>query len=449
MPHLILPSIPLIVAPPTGASQLPLVEINKRRVQTKYKRILLPMTQRAYTDCSYGSFNSGPLAFTAWDLYHAAKKTELTRTFTARRAYELALLFAREHYDRFIWDTNNLRCVDGSGMWLEDFSGKGLAGRTGEALAYLTMTKMWGYAYWDRVASVWLRAARNCNIRHEEMVHVARFTGNLSGQSFEPQPDFVFERKDKAVALMEAKGSFVTPGNENPNAKSILKHGLEQLASWAPLITPSPAKSLVIGSFLREASDPCSDPSLILHVDPPLDGTPRTEPVKLRQDEIRRGNFGAWLIGMGFLNSGFALINRRETEVAGVNLPIVTLNGVDFALSIQGWRVDRPLPVHSSRWPFEMLCALWLHRFELQKDIGVSGIYVLGLEVQTLRAVCAALRDPSSGVMMDLPDIDFGKQRDASVSEVFYGSIMPDGSILGIISSRHFEQEMRTEKFLL
>ena len=252
MTHLILPSHPLMISPRTGMSKLPLVEIDKTKVQTKYKSILLPKAQRQAADCSYGAFGSDPLTFTAWELCHAAKKTELTKSFTAQRANDLALLFAHEYHDRFIWDTDNLRCADGSGLWLEDFSGKGLAGRIGEALAYLTMVKLWGYVYWDRIASVWLRAARGLQIRHQDMVRVARYTGSLTGNAATPQPDFVFEKADHTTSLMEAKGSFVTPGSSRPDVKNVLKHGLEQLDTWSSLIAPAPSSSIAIGSFLRE-----------------------------------------------------------------------------------------------------------------------------------------------------------------------------------------------------
>lgn len=448
MTHVILPNQPLIISPPTGTSELPLVEIDRMKVQTKHSRIALPKSQRQVADCSYGAFGSDPLTFTAWELCHAAKKTELTRSFTARRADELGLLFAHEHHDRFIWDTDNLRCADGSGLWLEDFSGKGLAGRIGEALAYLTMTKMWKYAYWDRIASVWMRAARNATIKHEDMVRVARLTGNLTGQSLNLQPDFVFEKTDETVALMEAKGSFVTPGNERPDAKGPLKHGLDQTAKWAPRITPAPAKSIAIESLLREASDSCSDPSLILHVDPPAEGSPDIEPVEFRPDAIRRGNYGAWLMGMGFRSSGLALADRREIRTDEVELPIVKMNGQEFALSIHGWRVDRNRVEPVPWWPFELWHVPWRHRFEFLRHVGVTGVYALGLEMMTLRAVCGALVNPSPSAMMDLPSIDFDSQSGTRGPDGFYGSIFRDGSMMGIVNSRHLE-EMRTEKFAL
>lgn len=446
MIHQIIPNQPIVVSPPTGASQLPLVEIDKAKVRTKHQSVLLPKAERAQAESSYGNFGD-VLDFTAWEMCHAAKKTELTRTFTSHRANGLGLLFSHEHHDRFLWDTQNLRCADGSAMWLEDFSGTGLAGRIGEALSYLTMTKRWGYVYWDRIASVYLRAARDAQINHHEMIRVARYTGQLTGKKVALQPDFVFEKNDRTVALMEAKGSFIAPGNTRPDVKGILKHGLEQLDAWGSLIAPAPASSIAIGSFLREASDPDSDPSLILHVDPPAKHLPDVEPIDLPRDEIRRGNYGVWLAEMGFRNSGRSLLNRREIETSPVELPTVTLNGRDYALSIQGWRVDQRRFATLPWWSFEMMHGPWRHRFEFLRDVGITGVYATGLEVSTLRAICTALADPTSQGLMDLSPTAF--EREDAHPDGFYGSTMPDGSLLGILSNRYFSRDMRLETFNL
>lgn len=343
----------LTIQEPEGGSQLPLVEVKKDKVLKKHGRIVLPKKDRETADSSYGPFDGSRLHFSAWELFHAAKKTELTRSFTSQRADELAFVFAHEHHDRLIWNTDNLRCADGSGLWLEDFSGKGLAGRIGEALAYLTMTKKWGYTYWDRIASVWIRAASNSHINHRDMVKAARFTGCLTSGQFDLQPDFVFEKPNGNVALMEAKGSFITPGNDHPNAKGPLKHGLDQTAKWANLISPAPSECIAISSLLREQSDRSSDPSLILHVDPPPGEQIDIEPAELPVDTIRRANIGAWLTGMGFQTSGIALTTGREYSHADTSLPVVTINGFDFAIRIHGWRVDPDRHVPPPFMPFE------------------------------------------------------------------------------------------------
>lgn len=51
--------------------------------------------------------------------------------------------------------------------------------------------------------------------------------------------------------------------------------------------------------------------------------------------------------------------------------------------------------------------------------------------------------------VMNRPTFDIGGQGDARGSEGFRGSVMPNGSLSGIISGRYFKQELRTEQFRL
>ncbi len=324
-----------------------------------------------------------------------------------------------------------------------------MAGRVGEALAYLTMTKMWGYVYWDRIASVWMRAAHKATIQHKEMVRIAKMVGNLNGQSFSLQPDFVFETSDNRVALMEAKGSFVTPGNIRPNAKGPLKHGLDQTAIWAPLIKPTASKCIAINSLLREESDSCGDPSVILHVDPPPERNSDIEPVEIHPESIRRGNYGAWLMGMGFRRSGFALAYHREFRNYHVELPVVTIQGQEFALSIQGLRLDANWFGHLPMLPFDFWPLQRKYSSSFLREVGVTGVYALGLEVRTLRTVCASLVNPDSESIMDLPAINIDMWNDGRTTSGFYGSIFPDGSLMGIVSRGILERELKYEKFTL
>jgi hypothetical protein len=446
MTQMVLPTLPVIVMP-QGASVLPLVELDKMKVKTKGREVQLRSgtKKRKQAQCSFGNF-TGQLNFTAWELFHAAKKTELTRTFTSARAARLGLLFADEHSDRFVWNTGNLRCTDGSGLWLEDFSKTGLAGRIGEALAYLTMVKTWGYCYWDRIASVWLRAARSANIQHQEMVQVAQYTGQITQNMPTPQPDFVFEKPDQAVAQMEAKGSFVTPGDPHPDVKHTLKHGLDQLDAWTHLIAPAPASSIAIGSFLREDSDPFSDPSLILHVDPPTGRRPNVQSVELPSDLIRRGNFGAWIAAMGFSPAGRALAERRTVEASPVDLPVITLNGRDFAITVHGFRVDTRRIAAFPWHPLDFLFGFSFRHLRFARELGVTGIYGLGLELTALRATEAALADLRSTSLLELRPVEFVQDQ---TLDGLYGSIMPDGSLMGVISSRFFDSKIRSETFKL
>lgn len=437
----------LVVTEPQGVSCLPLVQLDKATVRAKHKSVLLPKAQRSTADCSYGAFGQEQLQFTAWEMFHAAKKTELTRTFTQRRAEELGLLMAHEHHDRFVWDTKNFRCADGSGLWLEDFSGTGLAGRIGEAIAYLTMVK-WGYVYWDRVATVWLRAAQTSQIQHSEMVKMARYTGLLNGGAFDLQPDFVFEKQDGTTSLMEAKGSFVAPLNDRPDVKGPLKRGLEQLDAWASLILPPPSSSIAIGTFIREEGDSSRDPSLILHVDPPPSNRPDVRPVAIPPDQIRRGNYGVWLAGMGYRQSGSALIARRETRTTRLSMPVATINGRKFALSIQGWRANRRRGEPWLWWLFELMHMPWRQQVEIARNIGIGGVYAVGLETSILRAVGRAIAKPHASI---LTESDFTPQvfnADGQREGGFFGSVMPDGSLMGVIS-RELIGGMQMEEFAL
>ncbi len=425
---------------------MPLVELDKATVRAKHKSVLLPKAHRANSDCSYGAFGA-QLEFTAWEMFHAAKKTELTRTFTQTRAQELGLLMAHEHHDHFVWDTKNFRCADGSRLWLEDFGVTGLAGRIGEAMAYLTMVK-WGYVYWDRVATVWLRAAQTNQIQHREMLKAARYTGLVARGAFSLQPDFVFEKQDGTTSLMEAKGSFVSPGNDRPDVKSPLKHGLEQLDAWASLILPAPTSSIAIGTFLREAADSSGDPSLILHVDPPPPNRPDVRPVEILPDQIRRGNYGAWLAAMGLRQSGSALVARRKPRTTRVSLPVATINGRQFALSIQGWRADKQRFGLVPWWPIELMHMPWRSQLEVLDLFGINGAFAVGLETSMLRVVERAVESPDAAILMELEPLtniaESGGQREGG----FYGSVMPDGSLMGVIAGQSLES-MRMEDFTL
>jgi|GEM_PF-5939957 len=138
MTHLILPSSPIIFQIPTGTSQLPLVEIEKAKVTTPHRsvRIRAGSRRRENEDCSYGAFDAQQLPFSSWQFFHAAKKTELTSTFTMQMADRRAFAFALEHENTFIWNTTNFRKRDSSVFSLEDFGETYLAGRVGEAIAY-------------------------------------------------------------------------------------------------------------------------------------------------------------------------------------------------------------------------------------------------------------------------------------------------------------------------
>ena len=413
-----------------------MVEIDKSKVQQKNAHIRLRKNslKRLQADCSFGNF-SADLKFTAWEFYHAAKKTELASSFTTTFADYRAFAFAMEHENTFIWNTGNLRKTDSSVFALEDFASSGLAGRIGEAIAYLTMIE-WGYVFWDRCATVWERAARNANITHSEQLRVAQY---LSAQvaSGRPQyePDFIFEKNTGDVALMEAKGSFVIPAKDNPSTKADLRQALKQIAAWSSVIAPTPQKVYGIGTYLREEHDNNGDPSLIAYVDPPGQKEPDIRPSKLPPDLVRRCNYGAWLFGMGLVSAGRALRDGLEKNVETIDMPIIEVGGRSFVCSAAGWKTEPGQGVpFSEPWRWQSN--------KLQSWPRYDGMFVIGIEQGVMHQITGALHQPKDSTLLHfdgqgLTDLRY-KKRDSP------WSVMPDGSFLGIIDRDTFNTAFKS-----
>lgn len=442
MPQLVIPLPHIVFTLPQGTSSLPMVEIDKAKVHPKNKHIRLrkDSMKRQMTDCSFGAFIS-QLDFTAWQFFHAAKKTELASSFTNVYADRRAFAFALEHENTFIWNTGNFRKKDSSVFALEDFASEGFAGRIGEAVAYLTMIK-WGYVFWDRCATVWERAARSVNITHPEQLRVAQYLSSrvASGRP-KNEPDFIFEQLNGGVALMEAKGSFVNPTKDNPSTKTDLQQALNQIAAWSDVIAPTPQKNYGIGTYLREEHDSNGDPSLIAYVDPPGQDKPDIRPFDLPPDLVRRCNYGAWLVGMRLASAGHALSELREKNIEAIELPIIEVDGRRFAITLVGWRTARTHVLRN--------IDPWLWKFNLQPDWPQDGILVMGIEQGVMRLIAEALRKPNLSVLRE--QLDGQGLTDLQKSNRDYSwSIMPDGSFLGILDVDTIEHGFRNmEKFLL
>lgn len=429
----------MVVSAPSGSSRLPIVELSRADVVAPRKqiRIRTGSKKRAATDCSFGPFQDH-LTVDAWPLFHAAKKTELTTTFNAADVSRRALCFASENSGLFDWTTPDLRRVDRSVFALEDFAEAGLAGRFGEAIAYLTMIK-WGYAYFDRISVIWSRAARHAGMTHAEQVRNARVLASRVGKTRpDLEPDFVFEKKSGDVALMESKGSFVHPVNDDPSTKNDLRHALDQLAAWSAMITPTPAKSYAIGTYFRDQSDATGDPSLITFVDPPGDRDDEFSPVEVRPDWVRRGNYGSWLHAMGLPESGDALRTGREIALAERRLPVVAIGSRRYAVAIDGAVLKR-----NRRAP-EPLLSFWIDSWMTSRslrsvpphffsDLGVESFRVSGVELTTLKLVEESVVNSASQSLMDQ-----GTRTLASIDERqskgLTGSVFPDGTLYGLIA---------------
>jgi hypothetical protein len=408
------PPAAITIAPPSGTSQLPFVDLSKAKVLKPYARIKI---RNATADCSYGSF-AGQLQFNAWQFLHAAAKTEFAQSFTAAEADRSGILFAAQHRDFLIWNTNNLRIRDQGVFSRVDASRTYLAGRLGVAASSLLMQHR-DYLYWDHVPSLWERAVNLAHISHAESVRAAQIVASAVASGRPAlEPDFAFEKVSGDTALMESKGRFVNPGDTNPPVKGDMKEALGQLNAWSGFITPSPQKMYGIGTYLREQSDTTGDPSLLASVDPRPNNDATFEPVAFPKDWIRRGSFGNWLVGMGLTDAGFALRNGRGKAVTVARLPVVEIGRHQFAIIGKGSQLDSRwgVPLHWRDHPF------W--------PIGFTdriGVHVLGIETSVLKLISAALRTEEPGALLETEPV-----HTAEYPNWFSGSVAPDGTLFGL-----------------
>lgn len=436
------PSLQSVVVPPTRSAELRIVELDEHQVRAKGTKIRRTgaAKKKAGWDCTFGRF-SDTLKFDSWSLFHAAIKTELTASWTGSDVDRRSLGFALQHDDRLSWSTGTL-CAAGAGPFdLEDFAAAGLAGRLGEAIAYLTMVH-WGYVYWDRCAVVWQRAAQHARMTHAEQLRRATVVKRaLRSSRPTSEPDFVFEKLSREVALMEAKGSVVNPATDRPTVKGDLAQALAQLDAWTGVITPKPKKSFAIGTYLRGEDDKSEDPSLIAFVDPP-DSSPSTSggvepdgpesdaPMPAQggtpSDVVRRCNYGAWLSGMGLVQSGSALRALREKPTARLSLPVVRVGNRDVAITVVGLRHRTGDLADLFLDPWGFPSPRW-HRWLRNRQL-----VAIGLQVSVLNSLGVALRDLRARI--EAPD-DSEVDSSPTSDNLRYGSFMPDGSFVGLLDA--------------
>lgn len=351
-------------------------------------------------------------------MYHAAAKTELARSFTQAEATANAYGFYQLTRSLLDWNPDNLRLRSGGIFSRKDAVRTSFASRFGEAMLHLFMVQN-GYAYWDHIPSLAERALNKAEIRHDEQVRVARAIAARLRRAGRPdkEPDFAFEKPDRQVALAEAKGGFVQPDSPPSTVKGDLSHALDQLGAWIDFVLPRPRKCFAVGTYLRERGDHFSDPSLLAFVDPePHDTTP-LEQVPFADDWIRRGNYGSWLIGMGLSDAGHALRAGQTVELPPRELPILSLGGRLFACVF----------AHQ---------LLWTPLLPRLRALGAfhADVHVIGLELQNMRRIENAVHAPDATLLEDMSMADFV---DVSTPNWFSGSIMPDGSLYGLV---HLDQ---------
>lgn len=447
---------PLTITAPTGTATLHLVELDRAAVMSPRKQIRLRKGSKKHSeaDCSFGDFDSSELKVDAWPFFHAAKKTELATTYTSAQVDRRALSYAAEYADVFVWNAGNLRRVDRSVFALEDFSDAGLAGRFGEAIAYLAMHS-WGYKYFDRISVLWERAASLSGMTHPEQVQNAQILASKLGVPRpDLEPDFAFEKASGDVALMESKGSFVHPTNDNPSTKNDLRHALDQLAAWSGMIAPTPAKSYAIGTYFRDKSDASGDPSLVTYVDPPGRRDAELRPVEFRRDLIRRGNYGSWLVGMGFSVSGNALRASVELRLPERRMPVVSIGGREYALAIERVLVNPSRFPFDHFWTMQLLNEMFVFGSHTRvpshfwQDMGIDGFQVLGIDTNILHQAEESLVNSASMSLLEAEELNPEEPLQSRMPDNNYisGSIFADGAYYGVIAPNLF-YDARKEPF--
>lgn len=403
-----------------GKSELPVHELNRSKVARKGGRIWpLPSP-------------TSNLTFNAWRLAHAVKKAELAAALPTMLLSMSSAGFALEHSFVFKWNTNNFKLAPGNSFLYADFSATGLAGRVGQGIAYLFMEGQ-GYPFGEHLKSFMSRQMRMSVQRPKWGTRFARLLHKnpLPRESF----DFVFENGGGGVAIAESKGSFVHL-DTTPNIKKDLNAALLQLRPWVSLIEPAPSKSYAIGSYLRDELDTQS--SLVAYVDP--DSDEPKEPASIPEDTPRRGNYAAWLLGMGLQDTARALLGQipeRSLEENTLLTAKIGNRSFPFAIGwlrtksqilfpLQGWANLGGIPPD---YPF------FYEKFLDSVGKRFEAVGIIGIESGILKNVGKLAKGGVSAKELRLAtDSIWPSTEKFKDDESFKGSIFSDGTIFGEIN---------------
>ncbi|KAA5541888.1 hypothetical protein FYK55_16965 [Roseiconus nitratireducens] len=427
---------PLIIQPPTGRSKLGVFEFDPRQINSPKGIPANPVdcgTNPAFTSKLLNGTKIPSLIFDAWPFFHAAAKTELARSFSAGCSVYHGMAITGVHGNMVRWDQPTLRIRRGGILSRKDASRTYLSSRFGEACAYLFM-KDGGFHYWDHLPSL-VDRVMGIGVSHPESVHRARVIKSRLKAAQKKrnqtgvmrQPDFVFEKPNNERALVESKGRMITPG-KRPRFKRDLREALSQICVWQSLITGK-IKAYGIGTYLREVGDQ-GDESLLAYVDPPGNNDDESI-IEFPDDAVRRGNFGAWLNGMGLSKAAYSLAFIEERAGEPVELPVIKVANLDIAISVtDGFSPWLEYPM------------IYDHDF----NFFVPGALVLGIELSRMRVLESAISNTQSLELLELPDLAVD---DINFSQIegIYGSVFPDGSFFGLV--RGVGHEIRSEVFKL
>jgi hypothetical protein len=195
----------------SGRSRLPVFELDKKTVQSKWRKIRRPLTISPETK---------ELQLDFWRLAHTTKKADFASRFSPFLGTLSTFGFFIRNIGLLDWNADNLRLTTGMSNTYTDFSRTSLSGRLAQSMTLLFLDDQ-GYAYVNRFSDF-------LNSAEKDGLAIAKRALKRKRTS-----DFIFEKHSTSNnpverALVESKGGFVT-SNTNPRIKRNLKNGLEQL----------------------------------------------------------------------------------------------------------------------------------------------------------------------------------------------------------------------------
>jgi hypothetical protein len=231
------------------------------------------------------------LRFTGTQLAHAVIKADYLE-YRNPLLPGIGLVLQSHHI--IDWNSQQFCLRAGGATLLSDFARSSLTGRLGQGLALL-FSHYRGFSF-------------TCHLR-EYLESQGISTRGADGRAL-PVADFLCDGNANDRCIVESKATFSQQQNCLSSTKSDLKSALDkQVLKWMNRVNPPVAKSFVVKSYLREHTDPHSDPSVLAFVDPPGDDEERD--VELSSATVRRENYAAWLTAMGLTAEGERLRNRQ------------------------------------------------------------------------------------------------------------------------------------------
>lgn len=399
--------------------RLPVFKLDKTAVQ-KLGRRIRPL--RKPSNC---------LSFSAWRLAHAVKKADCARWPFATNLSLGAAGFLLEHIHVFDWISRELRLEAGMAKYYADITRSSISGRVAEGMSLLFLEDR-GYSYLGRFDVVLQEFARNQG-------------AGLAGRKRQRLPDFIFANGSQEIALVEAKGKFVST-ERSPDIKGPLRDALNQVNSGSRCIAPKPRENYAVGTFIREAQDSSAEQSLIAFVDSEPDkllSDERLPPVEIPSDAIRRANYAPWISLMGFDETAQRLRYREGIPQSRL-VPIIKLRKHWYVIRVASILPWSGLSIRDpDSWKVLHDCSEWLRE---PYDHGIC-LEIIGLDLRIVKALGTVQGHRSESLMNIEPedcsnlaaDSDHIECDDPITSDngEFHGSIFSDGSLLGELWIRH------------